>query len=141
MRRLITAIAFVAIATVGAHGQDPKRVQGAVPFAFYVGNTQLTAGEYDFTRAAHHVVLVRDKDWKDGVMMTTFAGTQKEFSDKPILVFRKYGEGRYFLGEIWHGGSRDGVILPKSKREKEAVSSLLITSAKPERVIILAHAK
>lgn len=141
MKKLIAAIVFVAGALTVTHAQDIKQVRGKVPFAFYVGNTQVSAGEYDFTRAASHVILVRDTDWKDGVMMPTFAGTKPEIQEKPILVFRKYGEDRYFLGEIWHAGSRDGVILPKSKREKEAVSSLLITSAKPETVIILARAR
>lgn len=140
MKKLIAGIAFF-VCGMAAQAQSSTRMEGTVPFAFYVGNEQLAAGEYTFTSPTHHVVLARDLAWKEAAMLVGFTGTKAEVQETATLVFRKYGEGRYFLGEIWPAGSTAGVILPKSKREKEAVSSLLITSAKPEKVIIFAHAR
>ena len=38
------------------------------------------------------------------------------------LVFRKYG-GRYFLSNLWFGGSRDGIRVRMGSAEKELIAS------------------
>lgn len=141
MKKLIAAIVFVAGTVAVSQAQNVGGLRAEIPFAFYVGDKLMSAGEYDLTNnVAHRVTLVRDTEWKDGAMILALINTKAEAPKTSTLVFRKYGENRYFLGEIWHAGEREGIAYSKSKREKEAVSSLLITSAKPETVIIIARA-
>jgi hypothetical protein len=55
------------------------------------------------------------------------------------LVFNKYSEDRIFLSQIWRDG--DGVELPKANREREAVTSKLLTGVRPTVITILARAR
>ena len=57
------------------------------------------------------------------------------------LIFNKYSDQRIFLSQIWREGANDGVSLPKSRRERDSVTSQLITGNRPTILTVLAKAR
>jgi hypothetical protein len=109
-----------------------------IPFDFNVGNLALAQGDYQVARAGPMgVIQVRSEDWKAGAFSTTYVQTNLAADAVPTLVFRKYGD-RHFLGEIWIPKIGMKLGVPKSKQERELVTSTFRAGLRPETVIILA---
>lgn len=114
------------------------RLVAEVPFEFEMANLKLPAGEYqvsEFTaRPAIHVFNY--EAGKNALANSNVLSYEATESRDLRLVFNKYGD-RYFLSEIWYPNIAR--ILPKSKTERELVTSTLITR-NVERVVIYARA-
>jgi hypothetical protein len=54
-------------------------------------------------------------------MHLTQRASRRISHDKPSLEFTRYGED-YYLTNVWEGHSHEGVVLPRSNREKELAS-------------------
>ena len=140
MITLVVGIAFVS-AVVSANGQS--RTKATVPFDFIVGSESMPAGQYTVrsSNAQGDVLRITSTDLtKDIVRLSNALYGQ---SDKPKLVFHRYGD-RYFLAEIWDGDQ--GRMLVKSKQERAAQRELARTEkssqtakASFERVEVLAQ--
>ena len=62
-------------------------------------------------------------------------------SDANCLVFKQYSKDRIFLTQLRRAGSTDGASLPMSRREREAVTSQLITGNRLATVTVLAKVR
>ncbi len=142
MKRLIAACAMAVGVATASYAQSSLPLVADIPFAFHVGDKEMPAGEYRVDRLnLGPVIKVASVDGSESAMRLVIPSDAKETPTTHALVFRKYGEDRYFLGEIRHEGVRIGTEVPKSKREREAVTSTLVSSARPTTVMILARAR
>ena len=74
--------------------------------------------------------------------MANFGTTSRDPQVKgAYLVFNKYPDGRHFLAQAWMPGATLGTQLVRSRKEKESVSSRMVTQARPTRVVILAKVR
>jgi hypothetical protein len=130
-------LALAASALLLAQTVTP-RVVAEVPFEFEMANLKLPAGEYEVTEfTARPALHIRNYDAGRNVLANTNILSYEATATQDIrLVFNKYGE-RYFLSEIWY--PHIARIIPKSKTERELVTSTLITR-NVERVVIYARA-
>ena len=119
---LIVSIAVVAAATaVSARAQTPnQRLTAQIPFAFNIGNMALPAGEYEVTctnpASSTKILLFREKNGGTSVLIQTI----DTLAPVPViakLVFHRYGD-RYFLSQAWMDGERTGLLMARSRDEK-----------------------
>jgi hypothetical protein len=110
---------FAAVAAANAQLSNP--ITAKIPFDFSVGNKQLPAGEYGFTRQSgigdNGLMSVRGVDNKTHLFQSTLNAQVNTPNDQSMLVFHKYGD-QYFLEQIWSGGERQGTQLPESRKER-----------------------
>jgi hypothetical protein len=102
-----------------------------VPFTFYVGNTELPAGDYTINRVVPgnpDVLEIRSSDGKTAVLITGQAAESTSTPAKTELIFKKYGSVSV-LSQIFEAGNKTGVELPKLLQEERAGKG----GAKPER--------
>ena len=142
MRMIAKALVALALVFTGlAEAQGPVFFTATIPFDFYVSNQPLPAGEYTAYSLRPGVVLLRASDNPAAAAMALHYFASKGVdaaSDTNHLVFNKYIEDRIFLSQVWRAGSAQGATLPKSRREREAVTSQLITGNRPATVTVLA---
>lgn len=118
------AAMLTILLTVGmtATAQTTKTMTVTVPFDFYVGKTALPAGTYTLYNSSLNS--------GDGFLLATAEGTKIFVNAQQVLPgkghsaarieFRRYDE-KYFLAEIWSGGSELGRGLRQSKLERDTV--------------------
>lgn len=113
-----------------------------MPFAFYVGEQWMRAGEYSVQReAGRSLVWVSPSEPGARAVYFAFGADAKvKESRQNLLVFNKYGE-RYFLSQIIHAGDNVASELTRSAREREIVTSTLVSGIRPTRVVIVAHVR
>lgn len=121
MLSLVSMFTLFAVVT-SANAQLSNPVRAKIPFDFNVGDKQLPAGEYIFSRLSEisdtKVMSVSSLDGRTHVFQSTlFGGQVLTPKDKSTLVFYKYGD-QYFLEHIWSGGEREGTQLPESRNER-----------------------
>jgi hypothetical protein len=93
-----------------------------VPFTFYVGNTQLPAGEYTIRRVSPANPDLLELRSTDGKMAVLVLGRPAQSTSTPPtteLIFKKYGSGPV-LSQIFQAGNQTGVELPKLLQEERA---------------------
>lgn len=147
MRMTITKalIALAVLFTGSAKAQSALvSFTATIPFDFYVGDMALPAGEYTSYSTGPNLVAVRavKAPWRGALAF--FYCTSKNIGSESAtnhLVFNQYSKDRIFLSQFWRAGSTDGARLPKSRREREAVTSLLITGNRPATVTVLAKVR
>ena len=98
--------------------QAQTRLQADVPFAFSLGQSAMSAGEYEINSAGQDLLLIRNSGANEAQLLVKSQYVQGRDAGRPRLVFHKYGD-QYFLSQIWDGNSNIGVELPVSHREKE----------------------
>lgn len=140
MKSLIMVCGLAAASAMLLHAQSSQPLKADIPFGFYVGDRHLAPGEYEVSKKAEGVIFVRASAGETGIFRIVVPGGGKT-AERNELVFRRYGNDRYFLGEIRHEGLRTASWVPQSKLEKEAVTSTLVTAVKPVEVVILARAR
>jgi len=117
-RFVFAAVLFTAFTSTLVEGQSIK-LKATIPFEFRVGPTAMPAGNYVIQCAASGPVIVKEQSGSHAAMA---ALTEGEIRFTPLqtgeLEFNRYGE-TYFLAKLWTPGSREGIVLPKSPREKE----------------------
>jgi len=113
----IVALAFLA-APLMVRAQQP--MQADIPFAFTAGKAMLPAGEYVVKELGTGigVLQIQSKDGNGALYAASFSTRRSEAQSECKLIFHRYGN-RYFLWQVWSGGSPSGRELPKSAKEKE----------------------
>ena len=108
---------FSALACFSLQAQNlDSRVN--VPFDFHMGKSTLPAGQYIVQHAGPAVILKGIDGKHVSRMSLVTAASHKTAAERTTLEFNRYGES-YFLESIWAPYSTDGVMLPKTKQEKE----------------------
>ena len=90
-----------------------------VPFAFCLGQTKMSAGQYEIGSISDQVEVIRDAETGVAQLLIR-AGhiASQEEAEAARLVFRKY-DGGYVLSEIWDGISEMGIQVGQSRCEEE----------------------
>jgi hypothetical protein len=126
----------LAVSLPSAFAQPSQMLTVDLPFAFQVNNKQLPAGKYQVkAEAGHAVVLLRGVDCKQAVLSLTTPIDSKKTRGDSTLVFSRYGD-RYFLSQIWVGGSNSGRGLPTSAAEREVARSWAMSAPKPATEVV-----
>ena len=116
---LMTLIVAFSIAVPMVQAQQTIMTAN-VPFAFSIGDKQLSAGAYA-VREINRATLIQSRDGQTSVLgVYAYAGPSKDDATK--LVFNKVGD-HYFLAQIWTSARGQGLTLPESKLEKEMRAS------------------
>jgi hypothetical protein len=105
-----------------AFAQIQNQIKVNVPFTFYVGNTELPAGEYTIRRvsdATPDLLELRSTDGKVAVLVLGRPTQSTTTPSKTELVFKKYGNVQ-ILSQIFQAGNQWGVELPKLLQEEQA---------------------
>ena len=138
MISIMTVLGLALLAVpITAQTIDPQKA--AVPFAFFAGNQQMPAGDYAIRETLPFTVLILSTT--KGAFVLVRPAAAESTKDQGRLVFNKYPGDRYFLREVWYRAAKNGLAVPKSRKEKEAVSSTLISGLRPERAVVLLAGK
>lgn len=131
----VAIVALLAVMLASAQTAAPA-LSAEIPFAFEMAGVTLPPGEYRVTFSPERTwIMVRDLDTNDSALAVAFSVYPKDMSaDNVKLIFNRYND-RYFLSQVWH----PNVVreLPKSKQERELVTSRLVAQ-NPVRVVIAA---
>ncbi|NUM44695.1 MAG: hypothetical protein HUU38_08295 [Anaerolineales bacterium] len=123
---------------------DRTNLIADISFPFYAGNELMDPGQYTLTQPHDQLTatMVRFVDQPKAVIVANYGTTSRDPSTKgAYLVFNKYPDGRHFLAQAWMPGAALGTQIVRSRKEKESVSSRLVTQARPTRVIVLAKVR
>jgi hypothetical protein len=115
MKSKLFALALVMALAFALNANAQIKAQANVPFSFTVGEKALPAGGYEIKDAGMNAVLIQSAHGSAAALVTVSA-TQKSSDQGHKLVFHKYDD-RYFLYQVWSGGSR-GMELRETKYEK-----------------------
>jgi hypothetical protein len=110
----------VALTIVPAHAQSGSRALANIPFEFSVGNTTLKAGSYTVEQLESGIIAFSSEDGKEHQFAMTFPGDSNKQSQKPRLVFIRYGS-EAFLKRVFLYGNENYNELPESSRERELI--------------------
>ncbi|MFP5235357.1 MAG: hypothetical protein ACLGSD_05600 [Acidobacteriota bacterium] len=122
MKRIVLALsAFGLLAAGSLCAQDAIRVD--VPFAFYVGESQLMpAGAYNVSPCSAEILKIRHCE--EGIsVMQLMHPTGEPNAHQGKLVFHKYGD-HYFLREVRGLPVSSSVKLPVTEHERSAQADL-----------------
>jgi hypothetical protein len=142
MKTLLTALFLVAgLAVFPAAAESPLVVD--VPFAFYAGDRLMPAGEYMLgpLGGSRLETLLTATASSDRLFVGNNLTSASKRKVGTRVVFNKYPGERYFLAQTWVEGESLGREMLKSERERQVVTSTLITGLKPETVTLLARVK
>jgi hypothetical protein len=108
-------------AVASANAQLNVPIRAKIPFEFSVGDKQLPAGEYTFSRLSEFsdskMMSVSSVDARTHLFQLTFGTERLKPKNESTLVFQKYGD-QYFLEQIWLSGEQEGTRLPESRSER-----------------------
>jgi hypothetical protein len=124
MKNLVfaTLSSLTLLAVPAAFAQNSTALRADIPFEFRVGTKTLPAGQYYVrAEAPRGYVTIHCFSCKVGMAIMTFAASRNT-SREGKLVFSRYGNS-HFLSSVWAPGDAQGRELPKSKVEREFVSS------------------
>ncbi|MCU1303339.1 MAG: hypothetical protein JWQ87_3623 [Candidatus Sulfotelmatobacter sp.] len=126
-RNLIGILPLVVMSLMlnatGAYAQSV--VKADVPFAFRVGSAQLPAGTYKISATSDNAIAI-------GNGRTTALSSVRRESPRNTgskLVFHHLGS-QYFLAEIWRGADSTGMVIGRSKMEKQLEKELQLASGR-----------
>lgn len=133
-RNLIGTLSLVVLSLLfNATGAYARAVVNAdVPFAFTIGNKQMSAGRYTILTVGEGSIAIQDRD--TGASALSLARTESRRNVSPKLVFHHVGN-HYFLAQIWSGVGGAGLVVPSSKLEKE-LQIAKAPSSSPEEVVL-----
>jgi hypothetical protein len=132
----LISILGVALTIVPAYAQSASRASANIPFDFSIGKTTLRAGSYTVEQLQSGLITFSSKDEMEHQFALTFPGDSDNETQKPHLVFIRYGS-EAFLKRVFLSGNEDCRELPGSSRERDLIKnqasgaelSLLIQSA------------
>ncbi|MBL8293586.1 MAG: hypothetical protein JNN08_17190 [Bryobacterales bacterium] len=128
---------LVVLLTLPIPAQFAPGLAADIPFGFYAGDQWLPAGKYEFFAEGRMVTLWSPDRFVCHVLV--LGGPQADKSDRPSIAFTKYSSDRIFLARLHNPIRTVAHELVKSKREREVVSSRVVSQNKPETVVILAR--
>jgi hypothetical protein len=109
MMLMATAIVMLAIPGLAQSGV----VSSSIPFEFTVADKTLPAGDYSIIcDLSHQMVDIesRQNDGRNAIRLASLI-EDKAGVTSPRLVFNQR-EGRYFLAQVWTGGSMGSQLAP-----------------------------
>ena len=123
--RRLTILSLVSMFTLcaavaSADAQNLRPIKAKIPFAFSLGDKELAAGEYTFSRLsefANNKTMLVSMGSSTPMFRSILEAQILTPKNKSTLVFHRYGE-QYFLEQIWTAGERDGTQLPESRSER-----------------------
>jgi hypothetical protein len=116
-KRLINGFTLVVLTAASALAGQPITAQ--IPFSFHVGDSMFPSGSYMADlNVAQGVLRVRSTDHKSAAMVLSHGVQSSATTQKPKLVFKKYGDA-YFLYQVWTAGNNTGQELHPSRLERE----------------------
>ena len=118
----VMTVLGVALTIVPAHAQSGSRVLADIPFDFSVGNTTLKAGSYTVEQLQSGILAFSSNDGKEHQFALTLPGDSGNQSQKPHLVFTRYGS-EAFLKRVFFAGNQDDHELLRSNRERELIKN------------------
>ena len=139
-RFLLAGFLMLALICLPAFA-DRTNLIADIPFPFYAGDELMNPGQYTLTQPHDQLMatLVRAVEEPKAVLLGNFVATDRDSHVKgAYLVFNKYPDGRHFLAQAWMPGADRGSQIVRSRKEKESVSSRMVTQARPTRVVVLA---
>ncbi len=123
--RMIVTFSLLLFAGFAVDAQTIQKITSDIPFAFNVGSTSLSAGQYNLGNSSlpRGVILVKSAKEHQHVAVLTMPKYARDVPTETTLVFHRYrgegGEDKYFLTQIWVLGDNIGTELPMSRAEKE----------------------
>lgn len=108
-------------AVASADAQNLRPIKAKIPFAFSLGDKELAAGEYTFSRLsgfANNKTMLVSMGSSTPMFRSILEAQILTPKNKSTLVFHRYGK-QYFLEQIWTAGERDGTQLPESRGERK----------------------
>ncbi|MBK9166665.1 MAG: hypothetical protein IPM24_04280 [Bryobacterales bacterium] len=137
MRTLLAALFLVAgLVVFPAAAESPLVVD--IPFPFYAGDKLLPAGEYAIGPFDGSPTLFRVTSRGGGAILTNHLVRDSKQGERTCVQFNKYSGDRYFLAAVNVEGGLSRTMM-KSERERQVVTSTLITGLKPNTVTLLAR--
>jgi hypothetical protein len=138
MKKVLMCSAVALLFLGLAYALSSRPLTADIPFPFYVGDAQMTAGEY-LIQEQQHLLVVRPMDGQPtSAVIFGYGVSTKTQETQGKLVFTKYVDGNYFLSQIWQPFDSTGLQTMKSKRERESITTRVITDNRPETVVIMA---
>ncbi|NUM44694.1 MAG: hypothetical protein HUU38_08290 [Anaerolineales bacterium] len=139
MRKIhLAGFLILCLATLPALAQRANLIAD-IPFSFYAGDELMSAGRYTVTQPHLTSTLVRGVESKKAAILGNFFTKLREpTTSGGYLLFHQYPDGRRFLAEAWMPFLDTGAQMVPSRKEKESVSSRVVTQARPTRLIVLA---
>ncbi len=144
MKKVYTVIAMMVLVTIlgissaNAQTSGNPRLIATVPFAFNVGNTTLPAGAYTVSctnpASSAKVLQISRKDGSASVVIQT-SDTIGKIQDNAKLVFHRYGD-QYFLAQAWMAADNNGLVVQKSRGEKDIQRKLGAVKTTPATVAV-----
>jgi hypothetical protein len=126
-RNLITILSLVVMSLMFNATSAPAQsyAKADVPFAFNIGQTQMSAGTYEVKTegAASDMILIRNIETGESALSVTKYEAPRSTEAK--LVFNHVGN-EYFLSQVWGESGSQGKSIPTSKRERELTKELLL---------------
>lgn len=111
---------FLAVSSAQAQTSNVA-LTATIPFEFSVKNQTWPAGEYIVSclnpTSPNKVLRISGKDG-GAVLFLQTSTTIGQVKDDARLVFRRYDD-QYFLAQAWMPADSTGLMIPKSRREKE----------------------
>ena len=125
-RNLIGILSLVVMSLLSASGAYAQNVVKAdVPFAFRVGSAQLPAGTYKINVTGDNIIAIQNG--RSSALSSVRPEDPRNTG--PKLVFHHVGS-QYFLAEIWRGSGNAGMVIGRSKMEKELEKELQLASGR-----------
>jgi hypothetical protein len=123
LRIIAAAVLMLGFAAGSTHGQvatATTKMKVTVPFAFTIGRTSYSAGQYLITSSSDKVIVEEESGRNVALLLTsTLEGKLGEQNSKVIFVCYS---GECFLSQIWFEGQEAGRTLNPSKRQLELAS-------------------
>ena len=117
---MILALGAVAAMSTTANAQTYKMTI-TVPFAFHAGDRAFEAGKYMVGKTGYNDTPVL-RNAKETVFVIGSAAPVSRNDRAAKLVFRRYGDGQYYLAEVWTDSTIGTEIAP-SKTEKREMAA------------------
>lgn len=136
-KHLVFVACLVILLTLPVPAQFAPGLAADIPFGFYAGDKWLPAGRYEFFAEGGIVTL-----WSPDRLecrLLVLGGPRTESNGRPQITFTKYSSDRIFLARLLNPIRATAHELVKSKREREIVTSRVVSQNKPETVVILAR--
>ncbi|MBL8292993.1 MAG: hypothetical protein JNN08_14200 [Bryobacterales bacterium] len=137
--RIVPGLIALALACAAAPCWAQSTI-AKIPFEFTVNDRTLPAGVYTIGETMQRAHAVRNTN---GDLGSVFAITYSVAVNQARLaqhVFRKYGD-KYFLAEVWNPLKGDAMAFVKCRKEKELVTSRLVSGIRVDRVVVLARVR
>ena len=139
----IAILVLVGSMAAAAQAQTAHRaaVRVSIPFQFNAGNTTMPAGDYLVrqlnTDSGAATLQLSRKDGGANVIINMI-GSIGDGQAMTNVMFRRYGD-RYYFGEVWIDGDKDGLQAPRSKAERAAKQELAALKVAMETVALRAR--